>query len=362
MAYDTLSNQQLGAEARAVMDELIRRVELCTCQHDDHAHEEPPAPFHDVRFEDFVRPTTARHVEGESADGAFRYDANVAWVAAIDPVVRLGERGAVHRHKGWGNTATDEHSTYATLSTSGSSTITGDRLFRSAEWSPTLEVAGQVLLPYLITGYYKLEAPERRPECRGVVNVPAGLKLIYGNTMMPQVPSKNVRFDVFKTDQRTLLEQGHTLADVIEHILPGHYLRISGRAPNCWDGANLDSADHRSHMAYTLDPYQPTERCPDTHPYLIPTITRVEHYIIPELAIEPHRAIRLSSDMPDYPAGSSMHWDYMECIHPEARRLMFEVMTRRMSCSGSDFGNGTKGVRPAGYSATPQPKLVAVPV
>lgn len=34
--------------------------------------------------------------------------------------------------------------------------------------------------------------------------------------------------------------------------------------PNCWDGKNLDSADHRSHVAYmsVLD----NGKCPDTHP------------------------------------------------------------------------------------------------
>lgn len=33
--------------------------------------------------------------------------------------------------------------------------------------------------------------------------------------------------------------------------------------PNCWDGQNLDSADHKSHMSY---PRTDNGKCPDTHP------------------------------------------------------------------------------------------------
>ncbi|KZW02977.1 hypothetical protein EXIGLDRAFT_664593 [Exidia glandulosa HHB12029] len=34
--------------------------------------------------------------------------------------------------------------------------------------------------------------------------------------------------------------------------------------PNCWDGKNLDSADHRSHVAYMS--IMDNGKCPDTHP------------------------------------------------------------------------------------------------
>ena len=37
--------------------------------------------------------------------------------------------------------------------------------------------------------------------------------------------------------------------------------------PQCWDGVNLDSPDHKSHMAY------PVGGCPSTHPVPFPEIT-----------------------------------------------------------------------------------------
>ncbi len=36
--------------------------------------------------------------------------------------------------------------------------------------------------------------------------------------------------------------------------------------PSCWDGENLDSADHRSHMAYPTGPAHDNGRCPESHP------------------------------------------------------------------------------------------------
>lgn len=36
--------------------------------------------------------------------------------------------------------------------------------------------------------------------------------------------------------------------------------------PSCWDGVNLDSADHKSHMSYPIDGSYDSGRCPSTHP------------------------------------------------------------------------------------------------
>jgi hypothetical protein len=46
--------------------------------------------------------------------------------------------------------------------------------------------------------------------------------------------------------------------------------------PTCWDGVNLDSPDHKSHLAYALGstPYDvgPTGTCPESHPVVIPQV------------------------------------------------------------------------------------------
>jgi hypothetical protein len=59
------------------------------------------------------------------------------------------------------------------------------------------------------------------------------------------------------------------------------------QSPNCWDGVNLDSPDHRSHMAYPVG-----SRCPATHPVNIP---RVESYFRFRITPGPLGEVFLSS-------------------------------------------------------------------
>lgn len=46
--------------------------------------------------------------------------------------------------------------------------------------------------------------------------------------------------------------------------------------PTCWDGKNLDSPDHKSHLAYATgagaNDVGPTGTCPETHPVVIPQV------------------------------------------------------------------------------------------
>ncbi|KAF3020177.1 hypothetical protein E8E14_010208 [Neopestalotiopsis sp. 37M] len=42
--------------------------------------------------------------------------------------------------------------------------------------------------------------------------------------------------------------------------------------PSCWDGKNLDSPDHRTHVAYGPGQALAGDQCPDTHPVRIPQV------------------------------------------------------------------------------------------
>ena len=53
----------------------------------------------------------------------------------------------------------------------------------------------------------------------------------------------------------------------------GSFLRLHIRFPECWDGRRLDSADHKSHMAYAM-----RSGCPSTHPVEVPQITQIYRY------------------------------------------------------------------------------------
>lgn len=49
-------------------------------------------------------------------------------------------------------------------------------------------------------------------------------------------------------------------------------LEVSMAFPICWDGVNLDSDDHMSHVSYDLDGGRFDGECPDTHPVKFPEI------------------------------------------------------------------------------------------
>lgn len=49
-------------------------------------------------------------------------------------------------------------------------------------------------------------------------------------------------------------------------------IRLQVVFPACWDGKNLDSPDHKSHVSYPKDGNFDGGRCPDTHPVHLMTL------------------------------------------------------------------------------------------
>ena len=60
---------------------------------------------------------------------------------------------------------------------------------------------------------------------------------------------------------------------------PDGRIQLGVRFPDCWDGKNLDSADHKSHMAYSFESKAAGGWvCPPTHPVLVPKLFLVIRY------------------------------------------------------------------------------------
>lgn len=50
-------------------------------------------------------------------------------------------------------------------------------------------------------------------------------------------------------------------------------IRVTVIFPSCWDGKNVDSPDHRSHVAYAPgNQALAGDKCPETHPVRIPQV------------------------------------------------------------------------------------------
>ncbi|KAF2703137.1 WSC-domain-containing protein [Pleomassaria siparia CBS 279.74] len=55
-------------------------------------------------------------------------------------------------------------------------------------------------------------------------------------------------------------------------------IRVQVTFPSCWDGKNVDSANHKTHVVYPKDGNYDGGRCPSTHPVHFPTLFYEVYY------------------------------------------------------------------------------------
>ena len=204
------------------------------------------------------------------SDGDFPQHVN--WVAVCsvtkraldDPIVFPGQPGRSHDHTFSGSLAINASSTAEELLRSGTNcTNSGDR---SSYWMPTLLVNGKPHLPYQARAYYRAGTRDTTQ----LHTIPFGLKMLAGD-MMATSP-QNAGIAGF---QCRIEGQGAT---VKKQSLPPQcgsnaLFEMSVTFPNCWDGKNLDSPDHRSHMSYASG-----YNCDPAHPVQIPQLTLAERF------------------------------------------------------------------------------------
>ncbi|KAL4878235.1 hypothetical protein BJY04DRAFT_221384 [Aspergillus karnatakaensis] len=96
---------------------------------------------------------------------------------------------------------------------------------------------------------------------------PAGLRVIAGNPMLQTY--NNSDFAQRAISHMCLKQNG--ASEETKHLprQPCEKLRSQVFFPSCWDGKNLDSWDHKSHMAYPEFGDYNKGVCPDSHPVAI---------------------------------------------------------------------------------------------
>lgn len=300
--------------------------------------------------------------------GAFRFLCAPSHNAYNDPILYPGQPGKSHLHTFFGNTLADANSTYASLRTTGDSTCNA-LLNRSAYWIPAMmNGSGKVVMPDYLSVYYK-RMPSSDPRCRteatACVKLPRGLRYVFGYSMTD--PSSTPT----DTDRRWWncdgvgAVSGHfaTIKDALAKCPTGARLGVVLVAPDCWNGKDLDSPDHRSHMAYRFyDGSGPNPVCPRTHPYIIPQFQLGAWYTTDTTA----RNWYLSSDrMPGMAAsepGTTAHADWFGAWEDSILDLWTtNCIDKLLSCSGGDLGQGQQIATLAGYNYGTKTVLVDVP-
>ena len=197
--------------------------------------------------------------------GAFRVVCTPSHMSNDDPLVFPNQPNAAHSHTFFGNTTTNYASDLSNLSAIGNSTCKGGLINRSAYWVPSMidTTLNKAIAPDLAIFYYK----------RGYV--PAG---------MVKAPPKGLRMLAGNPKATTEAQNAHIGFTCLGRVpfygwkgsIPacnvGETMQMKVSFPQCWDGKNLDSPDHKSHMAYSGRDTPTANHCPETHPVGIPLI------------------------------------------------------------------------------------------
>lgn len=306
--------------------------------------------------------------------GAFRLICAPSHLSYNDPLVNPGQPGKSHLHQFFGNDKADAFSTYKSLRTSGNSTC-GDMMNRSAYWMPAmLNARGQVVQPDYATVYYK-RRPDSDPDCRmgkGCIGLPRGLRYIFGRTHTGGAYA-NGRTDGIHFTCETKGGSYTSFSEAAAICPTPDRLGVQIAAPECWNGRELDSPDHRSHMSYTIYD-NGKEMCPATHPYRTPTFNFVVWYTTDDTldrsgntGYNPKQWYFDSDRMPGAPpmaSGSTVHADWFGAWNDDVlSRWLNGCVNRFLNCSGGDLGDGLqlKGASQPSYGWTNPNRLVPIP-
>lgn len=176
--------------------------------------------------------------------GVFSINCDFDHRANDDPIVYFDRPGAAMLHDFFGSKGVGASTTPDQLRAPG--TTCGLSADTASYWASSLEAPdGTVFQPSNILAYY------RAPADSAIRAFPQGLKMIAG--VGPNQPFDPNLFGFSCSDQGPY-------APLPVNCDTG-YLKLHVVFPSCWDGVNLDSPNHRSHMAYPIG-----AKCPADHP------------------------------------------------------------------------------------------------
>jgi Domain of unknown function (DUF1996) len=261
--------------------------------------------------------------------GAFRTTCDFSHMSADDPIVAPGRPGASHLHVFFGNTLVNANSTADSIRNTGNSTCSGGTVNRSGYWVPAMidTRTGTPLKPSFFIVYYKTGS-NRVPK-QDIRTMPEGLRMVAGD-MMASGPDAHTTYTCL--DAPTY--QPYKSIPVCN---VGVEVNIMLVFPQCWDGINLDSPNHKSHMSYPI----PGGACPSSHPWPVPEVTYNTRYRVGPN--DDPRAWRLSSDMYDKakPGGFSSHGDWFNGWQPAIMQTFVDRCLRAgVDCHAELLGDG----------------------
>ncbi|MFG1916734.1 DUF1996 domain-containing protein [Micromonospora sp. NPDC048898] len=222
----------------------------------------------------------------------FHTDCEVANSAPDDPIVVPALPGASHMHTFFGPKIDAFTTTDKLLSATTNCNAPGDN---SAYWTPELRKDGQPVPIKSMRVYYG----SRVKDPSTVKPFPPGLRVVEGDAKRQVDTPKNAGSNQFWCAGSA--EIGRSADGNWPVCAPGGNLIFQLVFKDCWDGKNIDSPDHKSHMG---DPVNGV--CTGKYPVAVPDLSFMVNYH--SLGGD---GLTLSSGKP-----SSMHGDFMNAWEP----------------------------------------------
>lgn len=315
--------------------------------------------------------------------GIMRVNCEFDHAAYNDPMTAQGKANGSVLNMFYGSKNMDSHTTFDTLFSSPEAGCSGSTLNRSAYW-----------MPALLAPKYNQATGQRQPDAAGapawdvvkakvgegdrsaaaahevfyysaaVSNLasiwapPLGLRMVAGDaTTTPDKAAQSTSVARWHCQSWTSSDaEGGPWSSTIPECRAPDMLRLDLFFPSCWNGKDLDSPDHKSHMAY---PTGTTNNitCPATHPY--PIVRVSYHFAYPlfpgqlDPATKTSKGFRLASDAYIVDrrnnGGLSLNGSWMNGWHPEAMDMLLKgcVLGQR-DCHDGNFAvtsatSGTSG-------------------
>jgi hypothetical protein len=208
-------------------------------------------------------------------DVHFVVECEVTRVAWDDPIRAPGQPGVwSHLHTFGGNRDVTASSTAHSLFAGESGCR--NSVDRSSYWQPTLvDSSGEPIAVGADAGGGEYEYPFRSYYRAGwaaspedIQPMPFGLRMIAGD---PTATTSQDHVGFFCISGSSF--QVTDVGPETKSCGGDSFLRTYVNFPTCWDGVNLDSPDHTSHVAYHED-----GQCPSTHPVAMPELTEEVSY------------------------------------------------------------------------------------
>nr|WP_315485196.1 DUF1996 domain-containing protein [uncultured Undibacterium sp.] len=315
--------------------------------------------------------------------GIMRINCEFDHASYDDPVVYPGQAGGGVLNMFYGSKNVNSQTTHDSLSSNPQAGCSGSTLNRSAYWMPALlspkydQKTGIRVLdaggaPAWDVVKAKVGEGDRSAaaahevfyysagvsDLNSIWAAPIGLRIVAGD--MKGTPNKQA--------QSTAVVRWHCQSWNASDAAGGPWsvsipecrapdmLRFDIFFPSCWNGVDLDSPDHQSHMAYPSGTNNRVS-CPNSHPY--PFVRVSYHFAFPlfpdqlDPVTKTSKGFRLASDLYTVSGnngGLSLHGTWMNGWHPEAMDMLLKGCVRgQRDCHDGNFAvtsatSGTSGV------------------